>query len=122
MSLALNALVLLVAVEHLYIMALEMFLWDKPPGLRAFRLSPEFAAATRTLAANQGLYNGFLAAGLVWGLLAAAPGRWTIQAFFLGCVGVAGVFGAVTARAPRILLVQALPAGAGLLLLWLSAR
>lgn len=121
MHLAADAVVLFVAIEHVYILVLEMFLWDKKAGRRAFRLSPEFAAATRTLAANQGLYNGFLAAGLFWGLFAAAPNQRAIEVFFLGCVVVAGVFGAITTRAVRILLVQALPATLGLILLALSA-
>jgi putative membrane protein len=98
----------LVAVEHLYILVLEMFLWTKPAGLNTFGLTPEFAEQTAVLAANQGLYNGFLAAGLVWSLIRKEEGMST-RLFFLGCVIVAGVFGAVTAK-PSILYVQALPA------------
>lgn len=103
----------LVALIHLYILVLEMFLWTKPAGRRAFGLTPEFAEASRVLAANQGLYNGFLAAGLVWSLLPAAPAG--VGVFFLGCVLVAGVYGAATASR-KILFVQALPAALALLL------
>lgn len=102
------ALVAFVAIEHLYILVLEMFLWTRPPGLRAFGLTPEFAQQTAVLAANQGLYNGFLAAGLVWGLIRKKDGT-AIQVFFLSCVVVAGIFGAITAK-PSILYVQAAPA------------
>jgi putative membrane protein len=116
MHAAANIVVGFVALLHLYILALEMFLWEKPAGLRAFGLSREFAAQTRTLAGNQGLYNGFLAAGLVWGLWAA---RVDVQIFFLGCVLVAGVYGALTANI-RILWVQALPAAIGLGLVGLA--
>lgn len=95
----------LVALLHLYFLVLEMFLWTKPYGRRVFGLTPEFAAASRTLAANQGLYNGFLAVGLIWGLVAADK---PVTVFFLGCVVVAGVFGGFTANR-KILAVQALP-------------
>src|SRR5438067_1605649 len=106
----------LVALLHLYFLILEMFLWDKPTGLRTFGLTSEQAAASKTLAANQGLYNGFLAAGLVWGLTRTDADATTM--FFLGCVIVAGVFGAATANR-RILVVQALPAAIALaLVLW----
>ncbi len=98
---------LLVALLHAYILVLEMFWWNTPKGRKAFGLTPEFAAATRVLAANQGLYNGFLAAGLLWGVLAGEAG-FSIRSFFLGCVVVAGIFGAATANR-RILFVQALP-------------
>jgi putative membrane protein len=100
-------LVTLVALLHLYILALEMFWWDTPRGRRAFGTTPEFASATRVLAANQGLYNGFLAAGLLWGLWLGPSGE-AVQLFFLGCVVVAGVYGAATASR-KILFVQALP-------------
>lgn len=103
-----TALVAFVALEHLYILVLEMFLWTKPAGLKAFGLTPEFAEQTATLAANQGLYNGFLAAGLIWALMRNEEGH-SLRVFFLGCVIVAGVFGAVTAK-PSILYVQAVPA------------
>ena len=99
---------------HLYFLVLEMFLWEKPLGLRIFGLTPEFAKASRALAANQGLYNGFIAAGLVWGLSLGSTGD-SIKIFFLGCVIVAGVFGALTANR-RILWVQALPAAIALAL------
>ena len=99
--------VALVALLHLYFLVLEMFLWTKPLGLRTFRLTPEFASASKALAANQGLYNGFLAAGLAWGLLLGDAGN-PVKIFFLGCVIVAGVFGALTASR-KILWVQALP-------------
>jgi len=108
MKKAATALVALVAIEHLYILVLEMFLWTKPAGLRAFGLSPEFAEQTAVLAANQGLYNGFLAAGLLWALILKEDG-FPQRVFFLGCVIVAGVFGALTAK-PSILFVQAAPA------------
>ena len=105
----------LVALLHLYFMVLEMFLWDKPAGLRAFRQTAEQAAATKVLAANQGLYNGFLAAGLMWGLWLGTEG-FGVLVFFLCCVLVAGVFGAATASR-KILFVQAMPAAVGLALL-----
>ncbi len=107
-----NSIVLLVALLHVYILVLEMFLWDKPRGLRAFGLTPEFARASKALAANQGLYNGFLAAGLFWGLLLGAGGG-QVKAFFLVCVFVAGLYGGITASR-KILLIQALPAAIGL--------
>ena len=104
----------LIAVLHIYILVLEMFLWDKPSGRKAFGLTVEQARATKVMAANQGLYNGFLAAGLIWGLIAVQDGT-AIKLFFLSCVLVAGVFGALTASR-KILFVQALPAALGLLL------
>jgi len=102
-----NVAVALVAVLHFYFLVLEMFLWDKPFGLKAFGLTPERAAASKALAANQGLYNGFLAAGLAWGLVLGTAGR-QIEFFFLGCVIVAGIFGAITASR-KIFWVQGLP-------------
>lgn len=102
-----NIAVALVALLHIYILVLEMFLWDKPAGLRAFGMSAEQAKVTKTLAANQGLYNGFLAAGLLWGLWLGPAGD-AIKLFFCGCVIVAGVFGAITANR-KILWVQGLP-------------
>ncbi|MEV6302703.1 DUF1304 domain-containing protein [Actinoplanes sp. NPDC051861] len=101
-----NALVALVALIHVYILVLEMFLWTSPRGRAAFGLSPEFAEQTKVLAANQGLYNGFLAAGLFWGLFADDLG---VKVFFLVCVAVAGAYGAATASR-RILFVQTVPA------------
>jgi putative membrane protein len=118
MTLAANVLVALVALLHLYFLVLEMFLWDKPTGRRVFGLTPEFAAASKGLAANQGLYNGFLVAGLVWGLSQGAAG-YSIKIFFLSCVVVAGVFGAATVNR-RILFVQAVPAAVALALVLLS--
>lgn len=106
MTMLAQALVALVALIHLYILVLEMFLWTKPQGRKAFGLTAEFAQASKVLAANQGLYNGFLAAGLIWGLLRADVAT---QLFFLGCVLVAGLYGAATASR-KILFVQALPA------------
>jgi putative membrane protein len=102
-----NIAVAVVALLHLYFLVLEMFFWEKPLGLRVFGLTPEFAKASRALAANQGLYNGFIAAGLLWGLSLGAAGD-SIKIFFLGCVVVAGVFGALTANR-KILWVQSLP-------------
>jgi putative membrane protein len=113
-----NIAVAVVALLHVYFLVLEMFLWDKPRGLRTFGLTPEFAAASKSLAANQGLYNGFLAAGLIWGLALGAAGD-PIKIFFLGCVIVAGVFGAFTANL-KILWVQALPAAVALVLVLVS--
>lgn len=110
MALISKILVLLIAVEHLYILYLEMFLWTTPTGLRAFGLTKEVAESSKALAANQGLYNGFLAAGLFWGAFHPDPmiGR-QIQIFFLLCVLVAGVYGGLTAKR-TILYIQALPA------------
>ena len=107
-----NFAVTLVALLHTYFLVLEMFLWDKPFGMRVFRLTPEFAKATKALAANQGIYNGFLAAGLAWGLVLGAAGD-PIKIFFLCCVIVAGAVGAATVNR-RILWVQALPAAIAL--------
>jgi len=117
MSLAGNIVVALIALLHFYFLVLEMFLWTKPAGLRAFGQTREQAEASKVLAANQGLYNGFLAAGLVWGLTLGAEGN-AIKVFFLGCVLVAGLYGAATASR-KILFVQALPAALGLILLLL---
>ena len=113
-------LIALVAGLHVYFLVLEMFLWKTPFGRRTFGMGAELAESTSTLAANQGLYNGFLAAGLVWGLVAygVVAGR-PILTFFLACVAVAGVFGAVTVSR-RILFVQALPAVVAAGALWLA--
>jgi putative membrane protein len=105
MKLAADLLVGLVALLHIYFLVLEMFLWDKPKGMKTFGLTPEKAAITKSLAMNQGLYNGFLAAGLAWGIYAAA---FDFKVFFLACVVIAGVFGALTASR-KILWVQAVP-------------
>lgn len=118
MQIAANIVVGLVAALHLYFLVLEMFFWDQPLGRRVFGLTPEFAAASKSLAANQGLYNGFLAAGLVWGLGLGAAGD-AIKLFFLGCVIVAGVYGAATASR-KILWVQALPGAIAAALVGLS--
>ena len=118
MSTIANVLVGLIALVHIYILVLEMFLWDKPAGLRAFGQTREAAAASRVLAANQGLYNGFLAAGLVWGLSLGAGGT-DIKVFFLCCVLVAGLYGAATASR-RILFVQAVPAAIALAFVFLA--
>lgn len=115
-----NALVALVAALHVYFLVLEMFLWTRPLGLRTFRNSPEKAADSAVLAANQGLYNGFLAAGLIWGLIQGTPGfAFQIKTFFLLCVITAGIYGAATVSR-RILYVQAVPAALALVLLWLA--
>jgi len=107
MATAANIVIGFVALLHAYFLVLEMFLWDKPFGRRVFKTTPEYAAASKTLASNQGLYNGFLAAGLVWGLYLGAAGL-EVKIFFLACVIVAGVFGAVTVSR-MILFVQAVP-------------
>jgi putative membrane protein len=113
-----NVAVGLVALLHLYFLVLEMFLWTSPFGLRTLGLTPDFAAASRSLAANQGLYNGFLAAGLVWGLFLGAAGH-AITIFFLACVVFAGLFGGITANR-KILWFQALPGAIALALIRLS--
>jgi putative membrane protein len=113
-------LIVLVAVLHIYFLVLEMFLWRTPFGRRTFRTTPEAAESSAVLAANQGLYNGFLAAGLIWGLLAyGLIGGRPILTFFLACVVAAGIYGAVTVSR-RILIVQAVPAAIAAVLLWLS--
>jgi putative membrane protein len=117
-SLIADVVVGLVALLHLYFLVLEMFLWDKPAGLRAFGHTREAAAASKVLAANQGLYNGFLAAGLIWGLSLGSGGS-SVKLFFLCCVLVAGLYGAATASR-KILFVQALPAAIGLALVLLQ--
>ena len=120
MSWIANILVALVALLHIYFLVLEMFLWTKPQGLKTFRLSLEKATDSAVLAANQGLYNGFLAAGLFWGLVHPTPAfAFQIKAFFLVCVIVAGVYGAATVSR-RILYVQAAPAALALIALWLA--
>ena len=112
MNAAANIVIALVVLLHVYFLVLEMFLWTKPIALRVFGQSKEAAEASRVLAANQGLYNGFLAAGLLWGLYLGGGG-FGVKVFFLGCVIVAGVFGAATASR-KILFVQALPAAVAL--------
>lgn len=105
-----TVLIGLVAALHVYFMVLEMLLWNTPTGQRVFKLTPEFAEQSKALAANQGLYNGFLVAGLLWGL---GSDQMQLKVFFLGCVIVAGLFGAATVG-KKILFVQALPAAAAL--------
>lgn len=114
-----SVVVLLVAALHVYILVLEMFLWRTPRGMRAFRTDQAFADRSAALAANQGLYNGFLAAGLVWGVLASDPVGFQVKVFFLGCVVVAGLYGAATVNR-RIAFAQALPGAVGLLLVLLA--
>jgi putative membrane protein len=115
-----SVLVALVALLHVYFLVLEMFLWTKPLGLKTFGQSLEKATDSAVLAANQGLYNGFLAAGLIWGLVHPNPAfGFQIKAFFLGCVVVAGAYGAATVSR-RILFVQAAPAALALIVLWLA--
>ncbi|MEZ5464149.1 MAG: DUF1304 domain-containing protein [Lysobacteraceae bacterium] len=116
MPIALTVIVAIIALLHGYFLVLEMFLWTKPYGRRVFGMSAEQAEATRVLAANQGLYNGFLAAGLVWGLVVEST---AVLWFFLICVLIAGLYGAATANR-KILFVQALPAAIGLVLLALT--
>ena len=111
-----NLLTGLVALEHVGIMVLEMFFWDHPVGRRIFNMTPEVSAVSRVLAANQGLYNGFLAAGLVWGL---GRGDRQIKVFFLVCVAIAGIFGGLTAKT-SILVTQLLPAALALAAYFLS--
>ncbi|WP_291230129.1 DUF1304 domain-containing protein [Dokdonella sp.] len=113
MQMLADVLVVLVALLHVWFLVLEMFLWDKPAGLRAFGQSAERAAATKVLAANQGLYNGFLAAGLIWGTVQGAAGLG-FKLFFLACVIIAGLYGAFSASR-KILWIQALPAAIALL-------
>ncbi len=108
----------LVAFLHIYFLVLEMFFWNKPLGLKVFNLSKTFADESKSLAANQGLYNGFLAAGLIWGLYLGASG-YAVKLFFLGCVVIAGVYGALTVNR-KIFFVQAMPAIIALLLVYFS--
>lgn len=116
MNLAANLLVALVAVLHLGFLALEMFFWDHPFGRKTFKMTPEYSKASASLAANQGLYNGFLAAGLIWGLL---DGNASVKIFFLACVVIAGIYGGLTTR-KTILYIQALPALIALLAVYLT--
>lgn len=110
MSIVAIILVALVALLHVYILVLEMFLWTAPQGRKAFGSTPEFAQQTKVLAANQGLYNGFLAAGLIWAILHPQPEfAWQIAMFFLACVAVAGIYGAATASR-KIVFIQTVPA------------
>jgi putative membrane protein len=115
MTLLANIFISIVALLHIYFLVLEMFLWDKPQGRKTFGLTPEFAAASKSLAANQGLYNGFLAAGLIWGLVA---GGTAVKIFFLVCVIIAGIYGSISVSR-KIFFVQALPAIIALVLVLL---
>jgi len=117
MILITDILIAIVALLHVYFLVLEMFLWDTPYGRKTFKLTPEFSAASKTLAANQGLYNGFLAAGLLWGLwLGDGHDGWHIKLFFLACVIVAGIYGGYSVNR-KIFFVQAIPAIIALALL-----
>lgn len=119
MQIAAALATLLIALLQSWIMVLEMFLWTRPLGKKTFRLTDEFAAASRVLAANQGLYNGFLAAGLFWGLW-LGQGGVAVRLFFLACVLVAGLYGAATVG-KKILFVQGIPAALAIVLVWLAA-
>ena len=114
MTIIAKVLIALVAVEHLYFLVLEMFLWTTPRTRAAFGMSAEQAEQTKVLAANQGLYNGFLAAGLIWSLVAPSDYARALALFFLSCVLIAGIYGGFTANR-RIWLLQALPAAVALL-------
>lgn len=114
-----NTLLIAIAILHIYFLILEMFLWEKPIGLRTFGLKPDFAKASRTLASNQGLYNGFLAAGLIWGVYLGNSGM-QVKLFFLSCITIAGVFGGFTASR-KIIFTQAMPAAVVIILLLASA-
>lgn len=115
---AANLVIAVVAILHIGFLVLEMFLWKRPAGRRIFGMTKEVAESSATLAANQGLYNGFLAAGLLWGLLS---GEFSVKLFFLSCVLIAGIFGGLTAKR-SILYMQAFPALIGLSLLYLSIQ
>ncbi len=122
MALAARVFTALIGLLHVYILVLEMFLWQTERGLAAFGMTPEYAEMTAVLAANQGLYNGFLAAGLLWGALHRNPAfAVQLRLFFLGCVAVAGVYGAATAKL-SILYIQTVPAVIGIALVLLAAR
>jgi putative membrane protein len=115
MQLLIKGLIALIALAHIGFLVLEMFLWDHPIGRKIFKMTPEESKFSAPLAANQGLYNGFLAAGLIWGL---AWDRFDVKLFFLACVLVAGVFGAATTKKNTILWIQAAPAALALFLLY----
>jgi putative membrane protein len=120
MTILAGILVAIVALIHAYIVVLEMFLWTRPSTLRSFNTTPEIAETTKVLAGNQGLYNGFLAAGLIWGLVHPDPTiAFQVKVFFLACVFVAGVYGALTVKR-SILYVQSLPALLALLAVWFA--
>jgi putative membrane protein len=119
MAILANIVIMIIALMHVWFLILEMLLWDKPTGRRAFGLTAEYAAQTKVLAANQGLYNGFLAAGLFWGLLLGGSEGMHVKLFFLACVLVAGLFGGFTATR-KVLWIQGLPAAIGLALVLLG--
>jgi putative membrane protein len=120
MLVAANIVIVVIALLHLWFLILEMFLWTRPSGRQAFGTTAEFAEQSKALAANQGLYNGFLAAGLVWGLLlGSGSAGFSVKLFFLACVLIAGIFGGLTASR-KILWIQALPAAIALVLLHLT--
>ncbi|RPJ27265.1 MAG: DUF1304 domain-containing protein [Chloroflexi bacterium] len=116
MAILANAVIAVIAILHLGFLVLEMFFWNHPIGRKTFKMTTEVSESSASLAANQGLYNGFLAAGLIWGLIS---GEFSVKLFFLSCVLVAGIFGGFTAKR-SILYIQALPALLGLILLYLS--
>ena len=116
MGMAANIVIVIAGLLHVFFLILEMFLWTKPLGLKTFRNTPEKAEITKVLAANQGLYNGFLAAGLFWGVLLGAGG-FGVKVFFLSCVVIAGVYGAISVS-KRILYIQSAPAALGLALVF----
>jgi putative membrane protein len=118
-SIAANIVIGLIGLLHVYILVLEMFFWDKPLGLRTFGQTQQAATASKTLAANQGLYNGFLAAGLFWGLSLGAAG-FSVKVFFLACVLIAGLYGALSTGIVRILFTQSVPAAIAFAFLFLS--
>ena len=117
MKLLISFLIALVAFEHIYFMILEMFFWTKPKGMKVFGLTKEDAERSKVLAANQGLYNGFLAAGLIWGMVSD---REMVTGFFLTCVVLAGIYGAYSTKKAKIFWIQAVPALLALILLVLS--
>ena len=117
MILVANIVIAVIAILHVGFLVLEMFLWNHPFGRKTFKMTPKYSQASATLAANQGLYNGFLAAGLIWGLIS---GEFSVKLFFLACVLIAGIFGGLTAKR-SILYIQALPALIGLIMLYLSS-
>jgi len=119
MSLAATLVIVLVALLHLWFLILEMFLWTHPSGRQAFGLTEAFAQQSKVLAANQGLYNGFLAAGLAWGLCLESTEALHVKTFFLACILVAGLYGGLTATR-KVLWVQALPALVGLMLIHMA--
>ena len=123
MTLLANILIGLVAVLHIFFMALEMFLWDKPYGMKVFGHSVEDAKKSKVLAQNQGLYNGFLAAGLIWGLFLGATGEGAaVSTFFLACIFLAGIYGYITTKKSKILMLQAFPSALAWVLLFLSTN